>query len=184
MSLRQTIYGFINDYFSKEKIYSSVCTVISVNEAERTCQLSPVNGDAERKGRIQANLSLTEGIYIKPIVGSKVLLTYINNKTGIITSYSEIENIVISIDSTSFEMSDGETVFNGGVLGGLPVTSEIVSRLNLIENKVNDLILFTQTHVHTGVTTGGGSTLVSPDPVTGNLINTNDSHIENEDIKQ
>ena len=101
---------------SNEKIYSSICKVLSVDESSRTCQLEPVNGDAERKGRIQASLSLAEGIFVKPVDGSFVQLSYINNVTGIITAYSEIESIEIKTSgggvfslNTKFSFGNADT---------------------------------------------------------------------------
>jgi hypothetical protein len=91
--LSRALKEHVKEALSSEKIYSTICKVISVDESKRTCQLEPINGDAERKGRLQASLELTEGVYIKPVVNSYVQLTYINNITGIITSYSEIESI-------------------------------------------------------------------------------------------
>ena len=93
--LSRAIQNTAKQGMSSEKIYSSICKVISVDESTRTCQLEPINGDAERKGRLQASLSLSEGVYVKPVINSYVQLTYINNITGVITAFSEIESIEI-----------------------------------------------------------------------------------------
>lgn len=119
MSLRRHINEIIKEFLGREKIYSQPCRVLSVDVSTRTCQLEPINGDAERKGRIQADLSLIEGIYIKPAVDSKVILTFINNLTGVITNYSEIDSIEIKISDKQLNIDSTEVSFNGGAIGGM-----------------------------------------------------------------
>jgi hypothetical protein len=104
--LSRAIKEHVKEALSSEKVYSTLCEVVSIDESSKTCQLNPINGDAERKGRLQASISLSEGVYIKPVVGSYVLLSYINNITGIITSYSEIESIeTITSNGGSFSIN-------------------------------------------------------------------------------
>ena len=98
-NLNTALNEMFRNFDNKEKRYSSICKVLSVDESARTCQLDPINGDAERKGRLQASVSLSEGVYIKPKVNSYVLLNFINKETGVIVQYSEIDSIEIKTDS-------------------------------------------------------------------------------------
>jgi len=131
----------------KEKRYSSICKVLSIDTTKRTCQLEPINGDAERKGRLQASIELTTGIYIKPTVNSYVLLSFINNQTGVITQYSEIDEINI----------------NGG--------TDFAVRFNVLQTAYNqlksdhdDLVQAFNTHVHATAAPGAPS---PPTPAAG-----------------
>jgi len=184
MSLRKTIQEFIKEYLSREKIYSQVCEVISIDGTTRTCQLSPVNGDAERKGRIQASLSLSEGLYIVPVVGSKVLLTFINNLTGVITRYSEIESFEIKISDKQINIDENEISFNGGSNGGMVIPLSAVNRLNLIEQDINDLKTVLSTWI-VAPTDGGAALKAAAATWYGaDLTETQLIDIANEDIKQ
>jgi len=97
----------------KEKRYSSICKVLSIDTTKRTCQLEPINGDAERKGRLQASIELTTGIYIKPAINSYILLSFINNQTGVIIQYSEIDSIeTITSDGAKLSLTDKVNISN------------------------------------------------------------------------
>lgn len=52
--------------------------------------------------------------------------------------------------------------FNGGLLGGIPKVIELTAKLNNLENAFNNLVTLFNAHVHTGVTTGGGSSGPTP----------------------
>lgn len=104
---------FFNKFDKEEKRYSSICKVISINETRRTCILEPINGDAQRTGRVQASISLTEGIYVKPVINSFVLLVFINNLTGIISSYSEIDEIItVTNNGAKISLTDKVNISN------------------------------------------------------------------------
>lgn len=182
--LSNAIEDHVNRILSKQKLYSSICKVVSVDDSTRTCEVQPINGDAERTGRLQASLQLTEGLYIKPVVGSFVQLTWINEITGIITQFSEIEEIDITIGGSSFNIIDGQVTFNGGSLGGLTVPSLVKDQLNLIESDINDL----KTAFSTWVTVpqDGGAALKTATATwfAAPLTPTQETDINNEDILQ
>ena len=182
--LSDAIKEIVKEYLSSEKLYSHICQVISVDETNRTCELEPINGDAQRTGRIQANLELSEGLYIKPVLNSYVHLSFINNLTGIITGYSEIEELDITVGGSSLNIIDGQVTFNGGSLGGLAVPSKVVTRLNNIEQDVNDLkTAFTN---WVTVPNDGGAALktITATWYGSQLTETQESDIDNTEIKQ
>lgn len=127
MSLRKTIHEFIKEYLTREKIYSQVCSVVSVDSTNRVCQLTPINGDAQRKGRLQASLELTEGIYVVPVVGSYVILTFINPLTGVITKFSEIDQIEIKPQTKIVLKQGSETL------------DDLFEKQRAIQDDINDL---------------------------------------------
>jgi len=88
---------------------------------------------------------------------------------------SEVENIYID--------TQGDTIFNGGTLDGMVKVGDLVTKLNNLENKVNDLVTWSSTHTHTGVTPGPGSTGTAVG-VVGTLTPTQQSELENTKIKQ
>ena len=131
----------------KEKRYSSICKVLSIDTTKRTCQLEPINGDAERKGRLQASVELSTGIYIKPTVNSYVLLSFINNQTGVIIQYSEVDEIIIN-QGTDFAVR----------------YNELESAYNQLKSDHDDLVQAFNTHVHATAAPGAPS---PPTPAAG-----------------
>lgn len=184
MNFRKNINEIIKEFLGREKIYSQPCSVLSVDDSTRTCQLEPINGDAERKGRLQASLSLSEGFYIKPAVGSKVTITFINNLTGIITSYSEIDSIEIKISDKQFNIDSSEVSFNGGSNGGMVIPQDLVDKLNIIEDDINDLKTAISGWVPIPNDGGGALKTATASWYGSSLTNTVLGDVENTGIKQ
>lgn len=176
--LSDSLEQLIEKKQADEKIYSSVCKVISVNEETRTCELEPVNGDAERTGRLQASLSLSEGIFIKPVIDSFVLLSYINNLTGVITSYSEIERVYIKIGISEYDIIDGDIIFNSGSDNAVRF-SELKTGFDQLKQDFNNLVTVFNTHLHSGVTPGGGVSAITTITGSSSSASINDAKIDN-----
>lgn len=143
-----------------------LCEVITVTGA--TCLCRPVDGSADIEDvRLQAEAT-NEGMLITPVEGSVVIVQMINDVEGYVSMFSEIDNIK----------------FFDGAQGSLVLINSLVTKLNNLENKVNDIITAYNTHVHTGVTTGAGSSAVTPTQVSGTLTPTVAADIDNEKITQ
>ena len=138
--INNSINTMVSNYLSKEKAYSSICEVISIDSDARTCEVQPINGDADRTARLQASLNIADGLYIVPEIGSKVLLTWINKKTGIITQYTSISEINIIIGDSTLSIVDGVVTFNGGSLGGMCITPELKTQLDKTNSLLTALI--------------------------------------------
>ena len=146
-----------------DTVHALDATVISVNEGERNCVCKAISGKAafEVSG-VQLMASVDDGILIIPAIDSNVKIIYSDYTTPYITQYSGIDKII----------------FRGGDLGGLVKVISTVSRLNLIETKVNSLLAAYNTHVHAANNTPTVST------VAGNLTLTKRDDIENTNITQ
>lgn len=116
-----------------------------------------------------------KGFVVFPKVDSFVLIGTIKNieTNAFVVMCSEITDVWI----------DAKVVFNNGDNKGMVKLPELVNKINILESKVNDIIAWTATHTHTGVTTGGGTSGVAVG-VIGNLVETQESDLENKDIKQ
>jgi hypothetical protein len=136
--------------------------VKSVSESDRTATCS--NGVNEIICRLMA--SVDDGMLCIPKVGSTVVVMLSTTVEPVIIMYSDIEKIVM----------------RGGQYKGLSKVEKLKEKLNNLENKVNELITFSSTHTHAGVTTGAGVTGTPTPPVTGNLTPTTQAEIENENI--
>lgn len=166
-SIRSLLMQILGSDFVEE--YGVPCTVKSVDAGgdPPTCVCTPINDtDPDFIGvRLQAAKE-TDGILLIPVVGSVVMVQPINHVTGYVSMFSKVESIRLG----------------DGTLGGLIKIADLVNKLNNLENKVNSLITAYNTHTHTGVTTGAGTSAVGTAPVSGTLTPTVRADIENDTI--
>lgn len=145
---------------------STICTVSDVNTTENTCTCTPIDG-----GAIFYNVILSvngsKGFLLIPADGSFVVVTQISEATAFISMVSGVDQVYINGDNEE----------------GIVTVKSLTTKLNNLENKVNTIISTFNSHVHSGVSTGGGSSAVSPTPVTGTLTPTNKEDIQNSKIK-
>lgn len=154
----------------EEKIYSKTCRVLSVDG--NLCDVEPIDGSADI---LEVKISPDgTGVRLTPAIDSIVQVSFLANTEAYISSFSSVSKIEIDCDNI---------VFNGGDNDGLVLIRELVTKLNNLENKVNDIINMHNTHVHPGVTSGASSTLVTTSLVIGTLTPTNQADIEDTKIK-
>ncbi len=101
----------------------------------RYCNVERIGGGSYTKVRLNA-VNSENGIYIKPAVGSIVLVSHLNEIDCYVSMFSTVDEII----------------FDGGKNGGLIKIVEL-------ENKLNALVDTFNNHVHSGVITAvsGGS---------------------------
>jgi len=173
--------------------------VESVDEDAQTCEVKPVNGPKLYDVRIKAAIDEKEaGLIVVPVIGSTVLLGLIGNdtETAFIVKYTSIERLLITTQSGfKLDLSDEGIIMNQGKHDGLPILGAVVNKLNRLEQKhntlvqnFNALIMAYNAHVHSGVTTGPGSSGPTPaqeSPSTAQVTpQTQKSDLENKDVKQ
>ena len=126
--------------FSGEQIYFEICKVTAINETDRTCDVKPLAEKAELKGiRMQASLELENGMYVKPVLNSYVLVGFTSKDKGFISVYSEIDCIKVT--------TENDFIFNGGELGGLVKIEELKNVLDKIHSILNGFIQTLQTPI-------------------------------------
>ena len=131
MTIADQIKTLVKQAFKGERMYSEVCTVVSVDETERTCICQPIDDSAEiPKVRLQAIFDQTVGILNVPKVGSYVIVTFIDKRNSFVSTFTELYKILITTDLVEF---------NGGSLDGLVTVNELVTKLNNLENDINNL---------------------------------------------
>lgn len=132
------------------EIYSVLCSVDSVDHSERTIDATPLNGDAQIFNvRLQSEINSNIGLCIFPVIGSVVIVTFMNKLTGFVSTFSEIDKILI--DTTN------EVIFDGGSNGGLVKVTELTNKINVLENDINTLKTLLSAWVP--VPTDGGASL-------------------------
>jgi hypothetical protein len=148
------------------------CLVQSVNTDTRTCICTPISnhlsGDIMN---VKLMAEIDDGILLIPVIGSTVIVAHSKRNEPFVVVFSGIQSIFI--------IAVGSIQFQGGEFGGLVRVGDLITKINNLENLVNDLIAKYNTHTH--VVTGGSTapTLVQE---TNTLIPTVRSDIENTSI--
>lgn len=167
-------------------------TITSVDPVNLVCSVhaGDDNGSADFDNVALRVLMGTKGAYVEmPIVGTDCIMGWRSNQNGRRQLYwaQDYDTIEVTVQTSykvssvkggSIELTDKVSV-NGGNNGGVPLSQEATNRLNLIENKVNDLINAFNSHIHPGVQSGAGSTAITTTPITGTLTPTQETDIEN-----
>ena len=162
-TLRDAIRKIVKDEFAET--YGVPCIVDNVDDLELLCDCTPINGDATFLDvRLQAGAG--NGVVMLPTLGSTVIVQPINDVTGYVAYYSNLDSIK----------------FLDGSYGGLIKIDDLVDKLNTIEDDINDLKTLFSTWVV--VPSDGGAALktISTDWSSKKLDNTEKIEIENDKI--
>ena len=153
----------------KNKIYKFLLPAIAVMVTILSCSEDFL--EVQPKGTF-----LTENYYSnqdEAFAGLVAAYDFLRKNSGC------FENMVTMMNAGSDDFYAG----GGNSTDGIGIQNFSNYKLNAIENKVNDLVTFTATHTHTGVTAGGGTSGTTATPVTGSLTPTQISDIEDQQIK-
>jgi hypothetical protein len=169
-----TIREAIRKISSQDVFESVLGTVTEIDQDNKTCTVKPVDDLPDLlEVRLSAVVSPESGIVAVPSIGSFVIVGQTAREQPHILMMSEID---------SYQLIANDTIqFNDGENGGLVKVSDLVSKLNAIEDKVNELITNYKAHNHVHP---NGPTTAFVVPYTGNnLTNTQVSDLENENVK-
>lgn len=132
-----------------DEVYSLVCEVVSVNKTSRTCDLRPLNGDAEIFDvRLQAKPGNGIGLCLFPAPGSTVVATFINKSTAYVALCEEVQEVVLKI-------GDKEIVADAS---GVSYGSSSVDFANQVNSLLSELSLLTDTILSLQLTVVGALT--------------------------
>lgn len=96
--------------------YSKVCKVTAVDASVRTCDVTPIDGDAPLTDvRLQAALSGNTGWLLLPTVGSDVVVTFITDDLAFVSMTSQVSEIIAHVNNTQLKIdASGFVIENGG----------------------------------------------------------------------
>lgn len=152
-----------------DTVHSVTATVDSVNVLARTCDVTVLTGKCPNSiPGVKLMAALDDGILIVPAIDSTVQIIVSTYTEPYVSQYSGVSSIIML----------------GGDLGGVPITPALIIRLNLLENKVNDLINNFNSHTHIGVTLGSDVSGITGAQINGTLTDTIETDIANPNIKQ
>jgi hypothetical protein len=184
--LKNAVKRLVEDLINVQTL---VCTVVSVDKNADTCEVEPVNGEANLTDvRLKAIIEDPENpplaickIVVYPKVGSTVIVSIIEDNPNVayVGIISEIDEILI-IMGGAFKMHlkpDGNLEFNEGLLGGLVKIQELITKLNVLENRMG-------THQHLYINAAAVVTPTTPDVATNPAITPTElSELEDTKIK-
>lgn len=132
--------------------------VVTVDADARTCVCQAITGKttADLSEVLLMPVSDDGFLYI-PAIGSTVLIGYANDVQPCIIMFSELDAATLWVN--------GVITLKDGSLGGIPIVSSLVARLNSLENAFNEL----------NIKVNG----LAPTPVIPNLTLTQANQIEN-----
>lgn len=161
------------------------CTVLSVDEPTRQCVCEALNGNSTAPfSNVQLMASVDDGILYIPSVGSTVIVTYSKFNQPYVSFFSSLDKILYIVGDSVVSITDGLIQLNDGSLGGLVKIAELTTKLNNLENIVNDLISKYNGHTHIlTLSSGTGTAAPTVTPETGTLTPTQQADIENTLIK-
>lgn len=162
-SIRTAIQMMAGTY-RQSKISIDTGEVVSVDKLKRVCIVA-ISNETQITCKLMAQIG--DGFLLVPKIGSTVTIIYATFNDAYVISFSDLDGIGLL----------------GEELGGLVKVIELTNKLNNLENKVNSIISSFNSHVHTGVTTGPGSSGTTVSLVVGELTPTQRSEIENQNVK-
>jgi len=163
-----------------------------------TCIVTILTGDVEiNVPDVMLQNGVCDGLLITPVVGSQVVFITSKNTDAYVIAYSDIDKIELQVGDTSIEVDNdykikinkdtllienGKATFNNGNNYGLVKVAQLVTEINDMKTILNAFIGVFNAHVHTSTIVG---TPTSPTtvPQTTTLTPTNQSTIENTDVK-
>ena len=149
--------------------------VNSVNETDYTIDVTLNDSTHLPDARLRAVVNDNMPMVMTPVVGSYVLLGKIGETADwVVLAFDQVDKVIWNAN---------QITINGGDNAGLVKVKELTTKLNNLENKVNAMIEIFNTHVHGGVTTGAGTSAVTPTIITPELTVTQQSEIEDVKIK-
>lgn len=159
--------------FNREHIGMIPCTIKSVSQQARTCVCTPIGGKSVTDiTNVQLMAEVEDGVLLIPVIGSTVFVCYSTQNLPFIALFSGIQKVIL-IGASGIQLQGGE-------FGGLVEVLALTTKLNNLENLVNDLAAKFNTHTHIlTLTTGTGTaapTLTSESTV---LTPTKRADIEN-----
>jgi hypothetical protein len=141
-----------------QEVYGLICEVVSVDTEKRSCEVKPINGTANIEDvRIQASYELQEGFWIKPKVGSFVVVNFLDNNNAYIVLTEKIEEFAVKIEGTELLIKNDKVIFNEGAFGGLIKIELLTAKLNDLKDAFNTFVSTFNSHIHTTTATVGAS---------------------------
>lgn len=136
-NIRRSVQAMIKKMIPPQAI---ICKVTAVDKATSTCDVEPLNGDAEIFGvKLQADETADFGVIPIPAIDSNVIVQFLDKSNAFVSLIAQIESYLIKINDITLSIDANGIELNGEDLGGLIKISDLVTKLNNIESDLNTL---------------------------------------------
>jgi hypothetical protein len=164
-----------------DKVYLVAATVDSVDMPSRTCNVTTMTGKQSTAIEgVKLMPEIDDGFLLIPTVGSTVFLSYSNYNVPFVAQFSAIDQALIISGNSQLSITDQKIQLNDGSYGGLIQIQKLITKINNLENLVNDLAAKFNTHSHIlTLTSGTGTAAPTAAPETNVLTPTQQTDIEN-----
>lgn len=117
------------------------CKVISVDDETVTCDVEPLNGDAEVFGvLLSANEDAETGVILFPKVGSTVYIIWLNRENALVSLVSEVDKVSIKTNNLSLVIDDQTISLNGDVFGGIVDAKELKTQVDKNSDAISKIL--------------------------------------------
>lgn len=137
--IRDLINAFIRLFFKDFELYSVEGIVSNVRESDRLCDLKPTDGAKIIDVKLNSVEGSDTGLVLIPKDGTNAIATFINSDLAYLCLPKEVDKVLMKIKSTTFEMNDGNTIFNGGGNDGFTNVNDVVTELKKTQTDSNNL---------------------------------------------
>ena len=183
--------------YNRDNVHYIVAEVDSVDIGNRLCTVTTISGaESITIENVKLMPCVDDGLLLVPTVGSNVFIITSDYNQPFVAMVSEIDAAIITSgdvqitlqngvvkivqNNLSLQFSNGKIQFNDGSYGGLVEIVNLVTKLNNLENLVNDLISKYNSHTHIlSLSTGTGTAAPTTTIETGILTLTQRGDIEN-----
>lgn len=151
-----------------DEIYSIPCTVDSVDLVEKTCYCIPLDKRGDLQG-VRLIADNKKGFLIIPVINSVVLVTMINDTTGYVAMFSEVDEIQLNSDT----------------FGGVMKITETLSEVNTRFATLKTAILAALTSIDASIVSLGGvsASATAFTTATATITNILKTQVENTKVK-
>ena len=172
--------------FNKKPTVIVTGEVKSVNKDTRTSTVETVLSEATILIEVNLSAEQNDGYILFPAIGSTVIVAMMPDGENYALAFSDIDEVLCYVDNqNSYTFNAQGFVWNTGAFGGMAKTGVLAARLNLLENKVNSILIGINT-TFVPVPGDGGAALkavfLAP-PLVTPLTNTTQAQISNDKIK-
>jgi len=125
--IKDILNDFINIWAAKREIYLKLGIASDINLSDKSFTFQPSDGGPS----IDCTMQAAGGLYLEPVDGSPVLIGFTDKSEAYCLFTQNIENAYLDTSS--------QFIIDGGSNGGLVKISDLVDKLNTLEQDINDL---------------------------------------------
>ena len=166
--------------YGKTNVRLFDATVNSVNVELRTANVDSIDNSLYGLD-VRFMLEVSDGDMSVPTVGSTVTVAMTDLTEPYIVEATWIDEKLFVVGNQSYSIKDGQQIFNDGGFDGLVKVIDLTTRLNNIENLLNQFITLFNSHTHAVPSLGTSATPLPQETSSINPI-TQQSDIENPNI--